>query len=75
VRCLSFFFCRLSQLSLLLASAVIVVVKLNREEGRPDSEKVERLGVRKKERVGDAEEEKGKGLWGGDRMVSSFSGW
>jgi hypothetical protein len=54
---------------------VIVVVKLNREEGRPDSEKVERLGVRKKERVGDAREENGKGLWGGDRMVSSFSGW
>jgi hypothetical protein len=55
----------------------MVVVKLNRDCGRPESEKVDKLGVRKKERDGDEGVSIGrKGLCGGDRMVPfSFSGW
>jgi hypothetical protein len=45
---------------------VIVVVKLKREGGRPEREKVERLGVRKKLLDGE-------GRQGGDSGIASFS--
>lgn len=60
ILCLSFFFWRASHESLWWgASADIVVTNLKREAGRPESgarervrERVERFGVRKKEREG-----------------------
>ncbi|KAF1937446.1 hypothetical protein EJ02DRAFT_469683 [Clathrospora elynae] len=54
--CRSFFFCLASQESLRGASAVMVVTNSKREDGRPEREKVEKFGLRKKERTGD---------WGG----------